>query len=312
METLIEIKTIEKQSHQNFDFFINIIEKEKDNKWIEEILGLPQIPLIGHYNGNDYSLGSVLSLICFQINCDDKNKIFSDFTLSKNIEEYLYVDEELEIVNHTKNKKLDNIFYPKKKLNFYLVISGLPYIISSGEKKDKKEKNDDKNLSEEKKIYEIYNMVPHLYYNKNKSIDFSETKRFVFEKAISLFDIDSESDKSDIKLFENEKFNISINDLRIEYSSMHLKKGSLAFSPNNLKFKLNITKPLSHFYLIINDKENEYHSVFYYITCNDDKTEILMKNILKKSNNIKDLIENIKTNFSNSIDIINNLNYIFK
>ena len=175
METLIEIKTIEKQSHQNFDFFINIIEKEKDNKWIEEILGLPQIPLIGHYNGNDYSLGSVLSLICFQINCDDKNKIFSDFTLSKNIEEYLYVDEELEIVNHTKNKKLDNIFYPKKKLNFYLAISGLPYIISSGEKKEKKEKDDDKNLSEEKKIYEIYNMVPHLYYNKNKSIDFSET-----------------------------------------------------------------------------------------------------------------------------------------
>ena len=40
-----------------------------------------------------------------------------------------------------------------------MAISGLPYIISSGEKKEKKEKNDDKNLSEEKKIYEILKVL---------------------------------------------------------------------------------------------------------------------------------------------------------
>ena len=297
METLIN--SIEKQSHPIFDFFINNIEKEKDKKYTEEILGLPQIPLIGHYNGNDYSLGSILSLICLQINCDEKNP---EFILPKNLEEYLYVDEELEIENHTKNKKLESIFYPKKKLNFYVVISSLPYIISNEKKSDGKEDND----------YRIYNMVPHLYYNKDKLIDFSKTKRFVFEKGITLFDVETEKkEKNDIDYFDNDKFNISINDLRIEYSSMHLKKGSLAFSPNNLKFKLFIKKSLSHFYLIINDKEKEYHSVFYYITCNDDQTEILMKNLLKKSNNIKDLINNIKTDFINANDIVENLNKIF-
>ena len=294
METLIEIKTIEKQSHQNFDFFINIIEKEKDNKWIEEILGLPQIPLIGHYNGNDYSLGSILSLICFQIKIcqgekhDETISPFSDFNLPKNIEEYLCINEELSISNNTKNKKLENIFYPKNNLNFYFIISGLPFSLK-----------DNKN---------IYNIVPHLYYNRNNIIDFSSTKRIVFEKAISLFDIEK---SKDIDYFDKNKFSISINDLRNEYSSLHLKKGSLAFSPNNLKFKLNTNKPLSHFYLIMNDKENEFHSVFYFISCNNEQGEIAMKNLLKKSGNIKDIISNIKTDFPTSGEIIDNLNNIF-
>ena len=99
--------------------------------------------------------------------------------------------------------------------------------------------------------------------------------------------------------------------MRIEYSSLHLKKGSLAFSPNNLKFILDITKPLSHFYLIMNDKENDFHSVFYFITCNEEQIEVIMKNLLKKSGNLKEMINNIKNDFPNSKDIINNLNNIF-
>ena len=297
METLIEIKTCQKQSHPNFDFFLNKLPNENTEKFIEEILGLPQLPLIGHYNGSDYSLGSILSLVCFQIDIcqgEKNNEIkseFSDFTLPKNIEEYLCVNEEIEIPNHTKNKKLENIFYPKKKLNFYFIISGLPYII-----------NNNKN---------IYNIVPHLYYNKNNSIDFSKTKRFVFEKAISLFDIEKTKDKNDINYFDNDKFSIAINDLRMEYSSLHLKKGSLAFSPNNLKFNLDSNKPLSHFYLIINDKEKDFHSVFYFVTCNQDQLEVTMKNVLKKSNNIKDLKDNLKSDFPDSKDVIDHLHKIF-
>jgi len=297
MEALISLKSCQKQSHSIFDFFINKIEEENSKTYIEEFLGLPQLPLIGHYNGSDYSLGSILSLICFQIKiCQgDKNdeiiSPFSDFNLPKNIEEYLCINKELEIYNNTKNKKLENIFYPKTKLNFYFIISGLPFALK-----------DNKN---------IYNIVPHLYYNKDNILDFSKTKRKVFEKAISLFDIDDSSNKKDIDYFDNDKFAIGINDLRIEYSSMHLKKGSLAFSPNNLKFKLNTDEPLSQFYLIMNDKENDFHSVFYFISCNNEQSELAMKNLMKKSGNFKDLIDNIKNDFPNSKEINDNLNKIF-
>ena len=142
-------------------------------------------------------------------------------------------------------------------------------------------------------------------------MDFSKTKRKVFEKAISLFDIDDSSGKKDIDYFDNDKFAIGINDLRIEYSSMHLKKGSLAFSPNNLKFTLNTDEPLSQFYLIMNDKENDFHSVFYFISCNNEQSELAMKNLMKKSGNFKDLIDNIKNDFPNSKEINDNLNKIF-
>ena len=294
MESLPNIKSILKQSHQVFDFFINKIDEEISKTYIEEFLGLPQMPLIGHYNGNDYSLGSILSLICIQIKICQGEKHnetispFSDFNLPKNIEEYLCINEELYNSNNTKNKKLENIFYPKDKLNFYFIMSGLPFSLK-----------DNKN---------IYNIVPHLYYNRNNIIDFSSTKRIVFEKAISLFDIEK---LNDIDYFDKNKFSISINDLRNEYSSLHLKKGSLAFSPNNLKFKLNVNKPLSHFYLIMNNNEDEFHSVFYFISCNNEQSEIAMKNLLKKSGNINDIINNIKIDFPTSEEIIDNLNKVF-
>ena len=302
MENLENLKDYQKESHSNFDFFINKLDEEKNKTYIEEILGMPKLPMIGHYNGNEYNFGNILSLICFQIDIcqgkdsDEISSKYSDFKLPNNIKDYLNVYEEIEIENNTKNKKLNAIFYPKKKLNVYFIISTLPATPHS-----KKEENDN---------YNIYNIVPHLYYNKDSEIDFSQTKRIVFEKALSLFNID-ENDKNDISYFKKDKNDISINDLRIEYSSLHLKKGSLAFSPNNLRFKLDISNPLSHFYLIMNIKENDYHSVFYYVVCNNEQSEIVMKNILKKSNNIKEIVDNIKVDFPISKNVYNNLIKLF-
>ena len=302
MENLENLKDYQKESHSNFDFFINKLDEEKNKTYIEEILGMPKLPMIGHYNGNEYNFGNILSLICFQIDIcqgkdsDEISSKYSDFKLPNNIKDYLNVYEEIEIENNTKNKKLNANFYPKKKLNFYFIISTLPATPHS-----KKEENDN---------YNIYNIVPHLYYNKDSEIDFSQTKRIVFEKALSLFNID-ENDKNDISYFKKDKNDISINDLRIEYSSLHLKKGSLAFSPNNLRFKLDISNPLSNFYLIMNIKENDYHSVFYYVVCNNEQSEIVMKNILKKSNNIKEIVDNIKVDFPISKNVYNNLIKLF-
>ena len=306
MEILTNINELQKEAHETFDFFINKLDEEKTKTYIEEILGMPKLPMIGHYNGNEYSLGSILSLVCFQIDIcqgDKKDEIssnYSDFKLPNNIKDYLNVNEEIEIDNNTKNKgKAESLFYPKKKLNFYLIISALP-IEYNPKMKDKDENNKSK----------IYNIVPHLYYNKDNKIDFSKIKRFVFEKALCLFNMD-ENEKNDISYFKKDKNDISINDLRIEYSSLHLKKGSLAFSPNNLKFKLDISNPLSQFYLIMNIKENDYHSVFYYIVCNNDQSEVVMKKILQKSNNIKDIITNMKTDFPDSKNIYENLSKLF-
>ena len=305
MEDLTKISECNKETHNIFDFFLNKIDEEKDKSFIEEILGMPKLPMMGHYNGNEYSLGNILSLVCFQINiCQgkDNNEIssdYSDFNLPENIKEYLNIYEEIDIDNNTKNNKNESKFYPKKKLNFYFIISTLPPVPPP------KNKNKDNNTDNNKKIY---NIVPHLYYNKDNNIDFSKTKRLVFEKAICIFNID-EDDKNDD--YKKDKRDISINDLRLEYSSLHLKKGSLAFSPNNLRFELDVSKPLSHFYVVINNKDNDYHSVFYYITCNNEFSEIPMKNILKKSNNIKDIISNMKVDFPNSQNIYENLSKLF-
>ena len=302
MENINNLSEYNKENHPCFDFFINKLPEENTKTYLDDFLGMAKLPLIGHYNGNDYSLGSVLSLVCFQIKvCQGENndKIISDyndFTLPNNLSEYLNIYEELTIKNNTKSK-LSPKFYPKKKLNFYFIISGLPFYTTNN-KKDNIELD-----------FKILNIVPHLYYNKNNEIDFSKTKRLVFEKGICLFEVEGE--KNDISHFKNDKLDISINDLRIEYTSLHLKKGALAFSPNNLKFKLGTNNPLSHFYVIINNNDNDYHSVFYYITCNNDQSETCMKNLLKKSKTINDIIENIKKEFPNSQNISNNLEIIF-
>ena len=144
---------------------------------------MSKLPMIGHYNNNEYSLGSILSLVCFQINIcqgkdnDEITSKYTDFRLPNNIKDYLNIFEEIDIENNTKNKKLESIFYPKQKLNFYFIISTLPY------SPNPKNNNDNNNSK-------IYNIVPHLYYNKDNNIDFSKTKRLVFEKAICLFSMD--------------------------------------------------------------------------------------------------------------------------
>ena len=131
---------------------------------------------------------------------------YSDFNLPEHIKEYLNIFEEIDIENNTKNKnKKASVFYPKKKLNFYFIISTLPSIPSP----KNKDKNDDKD-----KNMKIYNIVPHLYYNKDNDMDFSKIRRLVFEKAICLFNM-GENAENDIKNNDKkDQRDISINDLR--------------------------------------------------------------------------------------------------
>ena len=299
MQSFEKINEIQKQEHNIFNFYINNI---TTTQYIEEILGMPKLPVIGHYNNNEYNFGNILSLITLDIDIcqgEKNDKIISkytDFKLPKNIQEYLNIYEEIEIDNNTKNKKEHVYFYPKKKLNFYFIISDLPQFIVNR-----------KNPNEPLK-YLICNIVPHLFYNKNNVVDFSNSKRIVFEKGISLFEVENCGKDIDYEI----KNGIDINNLRLEYSSIHLKKGSLAFSPNNLRFKLDIQKNLSQFYLIINNEEDDFHSVFYYITCNNEKSKEKMKEAFVLSMNIKELVNNIKLYFPDSKDVNDHLDKLFE
>ena len=119
MQSFEKINEIQKQEHNIFNFYINNI---VTTQYIEEILGMPKLPVIGHYNNNEYNFGNILSLITLDIDIcqgEKNDKIISkytDFKLPKNIQEYLNIFEEIEIDNNTKNKKEHVYFYPKKKV----------------------------------------------------------------------------------------------------------------------------------------------------------------------------------------------------
>ena len=139
MESYFSLKEIKKSPHKYFNFYINLLDNKETSDFLSPIFNIPRIPLIGSKNikeDNNFShnLGKILSLICFQIDIcqgEEKNEIeqaFSDFNLPENIEEYLNIDEVIEIDNNTDEPENNLFFMPKKKLNFYLIFTDLPTI----------------------------------------------------------------------------------------------------------------------------------------------------------------------------------------
>ena len=77
-----------------------------------------------------------------------------------------------------------------------------------------------------------------------------------------------------------------------------------------MKFYLDVGKDLSQFYLIYTCDDDEYHSVFYYITCNNLKAKNKMKDLLNKSITIKDMIYEIEKCFGKN-EVTKNLKKLF-
>ena len=77
-----------------------------------------------------------------------------------------------------------------------------------------------------------------------------------------------------------------------------------------MKFYLDVSKDLSQFYLIYTCDDDECHSVFYYITCNNIEAKNKMGNILSKEMKLKDVINQIEKNFGKN-EVVNNLKKIF-
>ena len=413
MESYYKLTEVKKEKHNYFKFFLNLIDNEKDKNFLNKIFNLPKLPLIGikneeEKNNNSHLLGKLLSLISFQIDiCQGKDKdqidqLFSDFVLPENINNYLNIEEVIEIDNNTDEPEVNLYFMPKKKLNFYFIISELPlYLentkitnisnnttISNNIIKDKENKNikneiDDINeidffndnkdnlnqindnkqnlnkiniineekdnnkncINENKNVineindeninynysynkfdydneyeeieeeinknddYLIYNLIPHFFYINDKEDDLFEIKNLFFNKQITLFCL-PRKDYYDIDKDNNKNF-IDINNLRAETSNIILNnKNNFKIEPDNLKFYLNIQKDFSQFYIIYASDEDDHHSVFYYITCNNIDARNKMENILNKSLTLKEVIAEIEKYFGKN-DIVRNLKTVF-
>ena len=415
MESYYNLTEVQKDNHNYFKFYLNLIDNEKNKNYIDKIFNLPKLPLIGiknekEKNNNSHLLGKLLSLISFQIDiCQGEDKdqieqIFSDFVLPININKYLNIEEVIQIDNNTDEPEINLFFMPKKKLNFYFIISELPFYFENSNNNKNNNNNNNKNnnknnhkenkykddeidfLNEDKnnnpnKIntinndkdnlnniniinsdqnnindendinydnnnnniddeyyfnkfdndnynynedeeeisdnyndndnsYSIYNLIPHFFYINDKEDDLLEIKSLFFNKQITLFSL-SDKNYYDIDKENNNKNFIDINNLRAETSNIFLiNKNNFKIEPDNLKFYLNIENDLSQFYLIYASDEEDHHSVFYYITCNNIETKNKMENILNKSKTLKEVINEIEKIFGKN-DIICNLKKVF-
>ena len=396
MESYYKITDEEKQKNEYFNFYLNLLDDQKKN-YINSIFKVPKLPLIGiknkNINNNSHSLGKLMSLICFQIDiCQGKqgdqiDQLFTDFTLPEHLKEYLNIDEVIEIDNNTDEPNNDLFFMPKKKLNFYFIVSDLPeypseHVLSNQKNNfeindinnknnndltniinenyiedynknyienendnlnkiniinDKNDKNNNKNdnyirnkfdaYDDEYEEYEeyngnmnnfnnfnkndylIYNIIPHFFYLDDNEKDLLEVKNLNFQEQITLFDINYK-EYFDISKDDNKTF-IDINNLRAETSNIILDNNNNFTIKDNLKFYLNIRKSLSQFYLIYTTYKNDYHSVFYYITCNNLETKIKMENILINSKSLKECLSGIENCFGDKNDVVKNLKQLF-
>lgn len=354
----MKITESDKEKHQFFHFFINKLESEKEKNidFMDKVLNLPKLPLIGcgYSNENDknksnkssHKLGKILSLVVFEIDiCQGENKNgiiskYSDFNLPVNISDYLNIDEVIEIDNNTEEEDAQLFFMPKNKLNFYFIISGLPNYDSNDEKgnngnnennynyndndNDDDNNNDgnniniinicndeEKNNKENNKNFINFNIIPHMYYGKDNAVSLADIQNINYQKQITLFSV-SNYEYRDI--FTNQsKDHIDINNLRGESSGVLYQQGNLIFIPDNLKFLLDTTNNLSQFYVMITSYDQDYHSVFYFITCNSKKSKEKMEKILCQSTNMKEMIVKMKEKFYNdSYCVINNLMEMFQ
>lgn len=297
MESTKKITSLNKQSNDYFSFLIDNEHINDNYVYYQEFLGYPKFPLIGHYSRSDYSFGTIMLLVKCNIdilqgaNEDQFKTQYDDFVPPKEVIDYLNINKEIEIENNGKTK--NNIFYPKNKIKFHFVISSIP----------------DSSMQIKKKEATL-NLVPHLYLTGDDPLFQDGKSRTVFDYPICLFD--TKPFKTNIKE-DKSKRGILFNNLRLEYSSIHMKKGSLALSPNNLQYYNDNTSSLSQFYVVICEKEKNYHSVFYYITVNNDKEKKTISDLINTSKTLKEVIEGLKVLYEDTDkDIIQNLTSLFK
>lgn len=281
MEHIIKLRFTPKAKHDAYCFYLN--KSDNTSNFIHESFGQSSIPLIGKYNNDEYSLLEVQSLITIRVSPNDASDVrFPNeiVCLLKNINPDM-------IENNTKSQV--KAIKPSDNVMFYWVVLN-------------------NKLYDQSKTADVYNIVPHFFLNPH--IDFGKFKRIekVFPVCVCIPEEITEScgidHFTDDKKTQRFKTGINFQKLRLEFSSMHLKGGGIAFSPNNLKFILQ-KSPLAHFFLILLDDDNLTHHVFYYWITNDTEIEGTINKNLINSATIDNFVQNMQHNYGDSLDALN-------
>jgi hypothetical protein len=284
-----KLQNCKKQPHDAFKFFINL--NDTENSYLHNFLGSPTVLQIGKYSNEAYDLAPIDGLITLKlshkVNSDSQTYTHNNipFNLPEKVTSIL-TNLDIDEINKTKSQ-----FYATEFINFYWVIVNNTL--------DKK--NTDSS---------VLNIVPHTFLFSD--IDFSKTKRMVRNTPICLIPAD---DSGAVVRFKNNnphaKFNtdVSFDKLRVEYSSMHLIKGCLGFSPNNLKFVIKKGKDMVDFYVVMLDELGIANSVFYYWLWERD--DISISDVLGNSYTIEELLESLQNILGENNCLMNMRNMFF-
>lgn len=274
---------INKNKHSTLQWYLNLNLKEEENnndELIHPFLGSLMIPTLGKYSKDSYDQSKIESLITIPLklknvseNNNKDHETSYTYTYKSNLISFPaeitnILNKKQKIENNT-NSKTDT-FIPTENIRFsFAVIHNQFY----------------KNLT---KTYDIYNMVNHLFLFPD--LDFSKQKRqvktypvgMIIPKEIDMDIIDDFKDSNNTKYYNG----IAINKLRVEYSSMHIIKEALGFSPNNMKFLMyrGYDDVIVHFYIIIMDEGGVNNHIFYYWIINSEEINSNLKEIFKYSN----------------------------
>jgi hypothetical protein len=278
METNLSYNDIPKSKNEYFKFFLNLNELEKDNNYLHPFLCSPTIPLLGKYNRETYTLSEAESLIILPLTQEKKN----------GITDYKYLNQTFNLPEEIKNILISPVITENntksKNINFVVtenIIFHWAIIKNTLQTKNKYTTQNNES---------VYNIVPHYFLFRNRELDFSKQKRYTCDYPITLIPQDKEISKFTNQ--NNSKYDnaIKLKELRIEYSSIHLVKGALGLSPNNLRFILSTENDIVHFFIIILDENNFTNYVFYYWICNSELSIELCDKLCYKSENLNELI----------------------
>ena len=290
----IEENNIKNDNNDFIDFFQDKKEnkkpnkeKEKEKKKEKEEDNLNKINLIEDKKDN-------LNKINIINDNNNKNNKIKD----NNYYEYEdYDDDET-------NEYIDDIDKNKNKIKnkFDIYDDNINNYDNNIEEKENTDNNDYND-------FQVFNLIPHFFYINDNEKNLLEIKNLIFDKQITLFALENKK-YNDIDKDNNKSF-IDINNLRAESSNIVLvNKNNFVIEKDNLKFYLNTRNDLSQFYLIYTSDEDDHHSVFYYITCNNLKAKNKMKDLLNKSITIKDMIYEIEKCFGKN-EVTKNLKKLF-
>jgi len=271
----------DKDNHCSFPFYKNYSKSSTTDEKQHDFLGMPTMITLGSYSKSGYDFSKTLSVVNFELTSNDSN--FNENTFYSYENNKINLPQEVlnllfkipsTIPGNGEKKNQNKVTYsPLKDIKFKWIILDNNTKVKNG----------------------IYNIVPHIFYFKE--ILFDKSNRMVNFSPISVCIPKENKSSSGVKqaigMDNNKKFStdVSFNELRVEYSSVHTIKQSLAFSPNNLKLVLDNDCSICSFWLVVLDNNSLNHYVYNYWVVNDETLSSLIESTLKQSSNVSELIK---------------------